>query len=237
MKRVSVCMATYNGERFIKEQLTSILKQLGPHDEVVISDDHSTDGTIEIINSFVDNRIRLIYNEEDRGYTGNFENALKNSLGQYILLSDQDDIWDEQKVAVCLDYLQKYDFIVSDAHLINEYNSVILDSFYSVRKPFKNWLGNIVKFGYLGCCFAFRRDVLLRSLPFPPDRTLCTHDNWIFLIAASFFHIHCINEKLILYRRHETNTSAGGAKSKTTFLFKVRYRIYLLLHLLGRLNK
>ena len=96
----SVCIATYNGEKFIEEQIRSILLQLDSHDEIVISDDHSTDKTIQIIKSINDDRIKIIYNKNNKGYTNNFENAISKASGDFIYLSDQDDVWKPTKVKV-----------------------------------------------------------------------------------------------------------------------------------------
>ncbi len=76
--KISVCLATYNGEKYIKEQLNSILSQLGNDDEIIISDDHSTDNTIEIIKSLEDDRIKIFVNNLEKGYSKNFENAIKS---------------------------------------------------------------------------------------------------------------------------------------------------------------
>ena len=95
---ISVCMATHNGERFIREQIVSILRQLGPMDEVVVSDDSSTDGTTQVLRSLSDGRIRILHHQPRR-ITDNFENALKSAKGDYIYLADQDDIWVDGRVA------------------------------------------------------------------------------------------------------------------------------------------
>jgi glycosyltransferase involved in cell wall biosynthesis len=97
-QRISVCMATHNGARFIRRQLETILTQLAPGDEVVISDDSSTDGTLEIIDSFDDPRIRLFTGNTFFGPIFNFENALRKAMGEIIVLADQDDIWLDGKV-------------------------------------------------------------------------------------------------------------------------------------------
>ena len=89
---ISVCMATYNGEKYIQEQIDSILCQLSKDDELVISDDHSTDATCDIIKSYNDRRIKLFLNELAKGVTHNFENALLHSKGDIIFLADQDDV-------------------------------------------------------------------------------------------------------------------------------------------------
>mgnify|MGYP003392825684 CR=1 FL=1 len=96
---ISVCIATYNGEKYIGEQIASILKQLNANDEVIISDDGSTDATLSIIKTFQDPRIRVILGPQKHSPTLNFENVLHHAQGDYIFLSDQDDVWKTNKVA------------------------------------------------------------------------------------------------------------------------------------------
>ena len=103
---ISVCVATYNGEKFIREQIESILCQLSSDDEIIVSDDGSTDGTIVIINCIGDKRIRIIEGPRKHSPTFNFENALKEAKGDYIFLADQDDVWKTNKVEVCMKWLQ-----------------------------------------------------------------------------------------------------------------------------------
>jgi len=112
--KISVCMATYNGERYLKEQLDSILKQLSFTDEIIISDDGSQDRTIEIIESFGDSRIKLFHSTQ-QNLIYNFENALSKASGDIIFLSDQDDIWYENKVEKSMYHLQKYGLVFSNA--------------------------------------------------------------------------------------------------------------------------
>ena len=96
--KFSVCIATFNGEKFIKEQLDSILCQLGVDDEIIISDDSSVDQTISIIESYKDKRIKIFVNQKFSSPIYNFENAIMKSRGDFIFLSDQDDIWQSDKV-------------------------------------------------------------------------------------------------------------------------------------------
>ena len=95
---ISVCMACYNGEKFIQEQVDSIICQLGLDDELIISDDGSNDRTLDILFSYEDSRIKILHNRACHGFVGNFENALSHAKGDYIFLSDQDDIWKKEKV-------------------------------------------------------------------------------------------------------------------------------------------
>lgn len=231
MKKISVCMATYNGGKYIKQQIESILVQLSENDELIISDDNSTDDTIDVIKEISDYRIKLIFNKE-KGYTSNFENALNRVTGDIIFLSDQDDIWVSNKVEICLEELKTYDFIVSDCKLINNKNEIISDSYFELRNIKKTRIGNLLKFSFLGCCLAFRADILKKALPFPSDRKLCTHDNWLFLVGSFLFKHKVLDDKLIHYRRHNENVST--LVSKTSVWFKIKYRMYLCFFLIKR---
>lgn len=231
---ISVCMATYNGGRFLKEQLSSILSQLGEDDEVIISDDGSTDNTLDVARSFHSPIVHIMVNEGEHGYTPNFENALRHAHGDYIFLSDQDDVWEPDKVGVCMDLFKDCDLIISDATLIDENGAKIGDSFYAQRHSRPGLLNNLIRFSFLGCCMAFRRNVLQLALPFPKNHRYCTHDNWLTLVGMAFFRALAVDDKLIRYRRYGSNTSTGGFHGSTSFGFKLAYRLYLVLALLRR---
>lgn len=221
---ISVCMASYNGEKFIKEQINSILEQLSENDELIISDDGSTDTTCMIVEEYQDQRIKLIHNHNHHGYTANFYNALKVAKGDYIFLSDQDDVWDKDKVNIVLEYLQNYDFvhtnaIITDSHLNPTCYS--RNDFYNVKSGFLN---NLLRSRYLGCCMAFRKEVLQSIFPVPTYTNRYPHDLWIALIASKYFKSVLIKEPLIFYRRHENNSSDGG-KGMTGGLFLLLKKI------------
>lgn len=164
---ISVCMATYNGEKYIKDQLLSILKQISSNDEIIISDDLSEDKTIEIIESLNDSRIKLFLNKE-RGYTNNFQNAIQQASGDYIFLSDQDDIWIDNKLEVMVEKLLKYDFVVSDAKIVDSQLESLGSTYFELRGGGANgFMNNLKKLKYIGCCMAFRRLILKKVLPFP----------------------------------------------------------------------
>lgn len=232
---ISVCIATYNGEKYIRDQIDSILPQLSPDDEIVISDDGSSDDTLNIIRGMGAPLIRIFENTGQHGYTPNFENAIRHAKGDFIFICDQDDIWQPDKIQTMGSKLQRYDLVISDAIVVNEdATETIVDSFYAMRKSKPGFWHNLYRFTYLGCCIAFRREILTRALPFPPNHAYCTHDNWLSLVGMAFYHTTIINDKLIKYRRHEGNTSPGGFINETTTWFKIRYRIYLIKHLILR---
>jgi len=235
--KISVCMATYNGEKYIAEQLESILSQLSENDEVIVSDDSSSDRTAEIIKSFNDSRIKIYKNTKEKGYTRNFENALEKANGDIIFLSDQDDIWVENKVQKMTKILKESDFVVSDNSIVNENLEIINKSHFEVYKTKKGFLTNLLLPRYVGACMAFKKNVLQKSLPFPNNAKLSAHDYWISLIAEMYFKSYKLDEQLLLYRRHGSNASSGGEKSKNSLSHKLKVRIYTLIHLLKRFYK
>lgn len=235
---ISVCIATYNGERHIKEQLDSILSQLSLSDEIIVSDDGSTDQTLNIINNYNDSRIAIYHHTKKKerfsfGYTAsNFENAISKSKGDVIFLADQDDVWIDNKIERCINYLKNgYDLILHDCAIVDQNNNLIDKSYFKLNNSTPGIFNNIVKNSYLGCCMAINKKVLDYALPFPKD---IPHDIWIGLIAEQFTKVKFLQEILINYRRHGNNLSASGEKSSNTLLFKIKYRAIILREFINR---
>ena len=230
---ISVCIPTYNGEKYIQEQLVSILVQLSAEDEIIISDDSSTDTTLEIIKSLQDSRIKLFENNTFKSPIFNLENALKHASGDVIFLADQDDIWEPEKVKITLNKLQNSDLVVSDCSLIDASGNLVDPSFYALNKTKSGYLNNLIKNGYLGCCIAFNSKINKSVLPF--TKKIAMHDIWIGLTASLVGKVDFIEDKLIRYRRHGDNFSFTSAKSKFSVTYKLSYRIYFLYHTFKRL--
>ena len=238
---ISVCIATHNGEKYIKKQLESILSQLSFSDEIVISDDGSTDQTIKLIQSFEDERIKVLTYKQHFDYskfylssyyyaTANFYNALKYAQGEIIFLADQDDIWVENRVSVFMEALKRADFVTSNFSIINEVDELIDESYYN-ENPYNNlnFIKILKNLPFRGCCSAFKRDVLQAALPFPEK--LFLHDCWIGLNACfNNFKIEFIETPLLLYRRHSNNVS--DLNSPNNLLFKISYRLKLVWYVL-----
>lgn len=225
---ISVCVATHNGEKYIKEQLDSILCQLSPEDEVVISDDGSTDSTLDIIKGYNDPRIKIfrkvhkLKGMKSHYYvTMNFENALKHAKGDYIFLSDQDDVWYPNKVETCLELFQEYDMVLHNLECFDGDMNPLNRNIYNNSFRYKNYLLRRGK--HYGCALAFKRSLLRNILPFP--KRLVLHDYWIGIMGEIFGKFICIDQPLIKYRIHECNTSGIGQKNNT-LLYKLSYRLY-----------
>lgn len=229
----SICIATYNGEKYIKEQLTSILSQINIDDEIIISDDNSTDKTIDIILSLNDNRIKIL-NANFHNFTQNFENAIIHAKGEYIFLSDQDDVWLPNKYTTILNTLKSYDLVCSDAIITNQQLEPIEQSFFAYYKSGKGILKNIIKCSYCGACMAFNKKILHAIQPFP-NTSIFGHDLWIGLITEITGKVCFLKTPLILYRRHNDSlTSISNnllTRSKRPLLTKIKSRISIVYHL------
>ena len=223
----SVCIPTYNGQKFIRMQLESKLKQLSEDDEIIISDDSSNDGTVEVIKSFNDNRIKLLEHNDFHSPIYNLENALKQAKGDYVFLSDQDDVWMDNKIQVCRSYLEENDLVIHDADVIDGESRILHKSFFELNHTREGKLYNLLKNGYLGCCMCFRKSLLEVVLPFP--KHLPMHDIYIGNYAAfNHYKIKFIGERLIHYRRHGNNASITSEKSNRNIFSRLSDRLIIL---------
>lgn len=226
---VSVCMATYNGGKFIREQLESILSQLSQDAEIVIADDGSTDDTLAVVKSFGDARIRILPAEKHLGVIYNYERSLQASKGEFIFLADQDDVWLPGKVEKVLAALNEADLVTHDAFMLRPSDtqecSWTRSGKLSEIRPYKKGLiANWWKNCYTGNCMAFRRNVLERALPFP--RNLPMHDQWLGLVAEKNFKVKSIDEPLVEYRQHHANATHIGNSPAGVFQ-KIKWRLDL----------
>ena len=233
---ISVCIATLNGGRFVREQVKSVLPQLSEDDEVVVSDDGSTDDTVEILKSINDKRMKICKNEGRHGFIWNFENALKKAKGDVIFLCDQDDIWKPNKVEIVMETLKDHDIVLHDAEMIDQ-DGVMTGKLYSdglhQRKGF--W-SNLWKTRWLGCCMAFRKNVLEYALPFPHH--IVGHDGWISAVGLAKFDYYYIADALMWYRRHGENVSTASERSHNTWYYMlIKKRLWLLIEVGRRLLK
>lgn len=231
---ISVCIATYNGAKYLKQQLDSILPQMGTSDELILSDDGSNDGTIEIIQNYTvkDSRIKFLKGP-GKGVIANFEFAITQSRGEFIFLADQDDVWLPEKVQTTLLFFQKnpkIDLVISDLVIVDEALQVIEPSYFNYRKVKIGFVHNLVKNKYIGAGMAFRSNLKASILPIPVNVPM--HDMWFGLIAAYKNKSGLLPEQLTLYRRHDNN--ASEIKTKASFLQQVKWRWNLIRALIRR---
>ncbi|MCI5620568.1 MAG: glycosyltransferase [Lachnospiraceae bacterium] len=231
---ISVAVVTYNGEKYLRPQLDSILSQLDSGDQVVVSDDGSKDSTREILKDYAgrDARVQLV-DGPGQGVIANVECALKNCRGDYIFLADQDDVWAEDKVQVVMETFQSTGamLVMHDARVVDQdCKKVLMPSFFSYRHSKKGAVKNIIKNSYMGCCMAFRRQVLEQVIPIPRDIQM--HDQWIGVKCDLKYHrTVLLAETLLDYRRHEDNVSDFGHNTPWVM---IKNRLKFLNRLLNR---
>jgi glycosyltransferase involved in cell wall biosynthesis len=212
---VSVCLATHNGSRFLTDQISSILAQLGDGDEVVIIDDASTDDTVQVLRSFDDPRLKVIPQSPNRGYVATFERALTEARGEILLLSDQDDVWLPGRVAAMRTAL-------SDA-LVVAGNLTTLDGAERIPGPYgqsdwrlrpgqssatwRNTMGVLAgNRAYFGSAMGINRALLNLALPFPAYLNE-SHDLWLALCGIQSHAMAHLDQRVTARRYHDNNTS------------------------------
>jgi glycosyltransferase involved in cell wall biosynthesis len=241
--KISVCMAAFQGERFVAAQLRSILDQIAANDEVVVVDDCSSDETRERIRALSDQRIQLSVHRRNQGVLTTFEDALSHATGELIFLSDQDDIWAPGKVSRILQAFEsspEVTLVVTDATLIEENGNQLGASYYQARGRFQSDVfSNLFRSKFLGCTMAFRSGLVPKILPFPRGCGDVVHDFWIGIVnSITAGKTLYIDERLVHYRRHPGAATGGTLTRKR----QVKIRLELLRAVLKfwvnhRLNK
>lgn len=216
--RITVVMATYNGARYLPEQINSLLAALGPNDEIVVSDDSSTDETRRVVSANTDPRIHLLPAGPRLGYQGNFQRAIRASRGQFIFFSDQDDLCLPQRIGNSLAALEDADCVCGDAILVDQDLVVLQPSFFAAREARFSALRLFIRPAVIGATMACRRDFVMKNLPFPPK---VPHDMWLSIRSARRGRLAVSREPFILYRRHAATASITGNSAQHRSLPKI----------------
>lgn len=206
--KISVALAYYDGAEYIKEQITSILSQLGPQDEVILSVDRALDGSEDMLKEWEEKDQRIFVTKgPGEGVVKNFEHAILMCSGDLIFLSDQDDVWLPDKVEkVKRAFHQKEVMaVLHDAKIVDEDLKEIEPSFFALRGSSTGFFKNLWKNSYVGCCMAFRKEMVEEILPFPGN--IYMHDYWIGATAECMGKVVLLPEPLLLYRRHGNNVT------------------------------
>jgi len=209
---VSIALATYNGERFLKEQLDSILNQTYQNTEIIITDDASTDGTKNILKEYAtkDNRIKVLFNDSNLGLLRNFEKVVKLTQGSIIAFSDQDDVWALDKIEKLLANMGDAMLVYCNSEYIDADGKSMKQKLSDYRKPFNGRNLFIMDedsgIWITGHALLFRRELLDIAFPFTP---YIYHDAWIAYIAMIKGTVKFIPDVLVYYRQHGNNAVGG----------------------------
>lgn len=223
MEKIDILLATYNGEKYLKEQLDSILNQTYSNFRLLISDDCSTDDTKKILEKYKknDNRIELFFQKENLGVIKNFEFLLKKVENKYYMFSDQDDIWKERKIEKSVKKIEEddADLVYSDLEVVDENLNVKyksywkLKGFYKKIKKYNNFESLYLNNFITGCTIISKKELINKFLPLPKTSKYILHDYWISLIISQYGKLSYIEEPLIKYRQHNNNNIGSKKKS------------------------
>ncbi|MBE6774279.1 MAG: glycosyltransferase family 2 protein [Clostridia bacterium] len=228
---ISVALAAYKGEKYIYEQIKSILPQLAEKDEIIVSDDRPGGITEKIVRKMMEKDSRIVYIEgPGKGVVANFINAIRYCHGDKIFLCDQDDVWLPDKVRqVMAAFRDGADLVLHNAYVTDRKLKITNPSFFELRGSKKGVLHNIAKNSYMGCCMAFDRKMLKKIMPIP--RNVPMHDQWIGLVCEIYGKVIFIDQPLIYHRMHGNNVTGT---SETSFSQKMEWRRYIISKLYRR---
>ncbi|NLL73115.1 MAG: glycosyltransferase family 2 protein [Clostridiales bacterium] len=231
MGMVSIVMATYNGEKYLEEQIESILSSTFQDFEIYIYDDGSKDSTMEILNKYnrqYPDKIKVFQNEKNLGVTRNFLNAVNGTRSDYVMFCDQDDVWKKDKIARTLKRMRQMEVqfekelpiaVFTDAHVVDGNLGMIHESFFlsgRLNPKLTDLPHLLMENKLIGCTVMINAALrkVLQSSPLPEKARL--HDGWIGLIASSLGKVGFIKEATLLYRQHESNVV--GNKSFLSYI-------------------
>ena len=223
-QKVDILLATYNGEKYIKEQVESILNQTYENIQIIISDDCSTDKTRQVLKEYENNeKIKIFYQEKNLGYVKNFEFLLKQVESNLYMLSDQDDVWKKEKVEKSVEKIEseKLDLVFGDLEVVDENLNTLYKSYnrymhliHKIKKYQKDYRLQYLYNCMTGCTIISRKNWIDKVLPFPTNSKYVIHDYWIGLIIALNGKVGYLDTPYILYRQHGTNQVGTKKASK-----------------------
>ena len=224
MERVDILLASFNGEKYLRDQLDSILNQTYTNFRLLISDDYSTDNTRIILDEYKkkDDRIQIFYQEKNLGVVSNFEFLLKKVESKFFMFADQDDIWKEEKIEKSVNKMieTNSDLVYSDLEVVNEKLEVTYASYWKLKGIYNKivkynnfeslYLNNFVT----GCTIISKKEWIDKILPLPKTSKYVLHDYWMALIISETGKITYIEEPLMKYRQHKNNSIGSKKRSE-----------------------
>ena len=234
--KISVCIATYNGEKYLKNQIDSIINELSLNDEIIVCDDQSVDETISFLENYNDSRIKIFINATRLGHVRNFEKAISMATGEYVFLSDQDDVWIPgrvKKMMNCLVSNPSALMVASNFDLINEFEEKT-GEFRLLGAVRGSKLMQVIdiflgRMPYYGCTFLFKKQFRGYFLPIPAG--VESHDIWMALVASSLGRVVNIPDATLMHRIHGGNLTV---KKRRSILLVLRSRVVFFYQLVRR---
>lgn len=224
MEKINILMATYNGRRYLRQQLDSILNQTYSNFRLLVSDDGSTDSTLKILEEYEtkDRRVEIYRQEKNIGIVANFEFLINKVRSEYFMFADQDDIWREDKIEKTLNKMEETnsDLVYSDLEVVNSRLKPLAPSYWELKgfnskiKKYNNFESLYLNNFITGCTMMVKSKWINEFLPLPKDSKYVLHDYWISLVVSQSGKISYIDEKLVQYRQHTNNKVGSKTKSE-----------------------
>jgi glycosyltransferase involved in cell wall biosynthesis len=235
---VEVLLATYNGERFLREQIDSILSQDYENLRVLARDDGSSDGTIEILNEYgqrFPDRFRIMPPDTPSGSAKeNFLHLMQASTAEYVCFSDQDDVWLPNKVSKTMQAMVSLEshwgtatplLVFTDLRVVDDRLKILHESFWKQAENKPSSIGSLATVlthnPVTGCTALINRRLLKMALHMPEEAAM--HDSWIALLASAFGASEIVREKTVLYRQHDRNVVGLDTRAKSPRELMVRF--------------
>jgi glycosyltransferase involved in cell wall biosynthesis len=221
---ISIPIFTYNGEKFLREQLDSIFAQTYENIEVIACDDCSTDGTVDILKEYEKaHGLICYYNETNLGVSKNVAKALLLCHGDFIAPSDQDDIWKPEKLQILIDHIGENTLIYSTSTAIDESGSILKDFILHTQKLIHGHNNKAFFFDNCvsGHTILFKKELIDHVIPLP---AIIYPDWWIAFVASTYGTIEYYEESLVYYRRHSTQMTKLQKKTKVKLYAKIFHK-------------
>ena len=225
MEKINILMATYNGRRYVAKQVESILNQTYKDFRLIISDDGSTDSTVKILQEYekMDSRVEIYSQQKNLGVVANFEFLIDKVRSELFMFSDQDDIWEPDKIEKTLKKMEEdnLDLVYTDLEVVNSRLKQISQSYWSLKgldykiKKYNNFESLYLNNFVTGCTMLVKSKWINDFMPLPKNSKYILHDYWISLVISQKGKIGYLDEQTIKYRQHSNNRIGSKTKSET----------------------